>query len=88
MDVLVISFLSAVMTNTSSCLVCDAVCIDAAGVSAGSEDLPGLMGTDVLSPVLWARGKWLSPYGSIRFVFGRGGLQIREIYRKQKIRLS
>lgn len=72
--------LSAVVTNTSPCLVCDAVCIDAAGVTAGSEGLPGLTGTDVLSPVLWGRGKQLSPYDSIRFVFCRGGLQKKENY--------
>lgn len=39
-----------------SCLLCYALCIDTVGVNVASEDLPGLVRTDVASPVLWAGG--------------------------------
>lgn len=56
------------------CLLCDAVCVDTVGVTAGSEDLPGLLRTDVASPVHWAgRKRWVQD-DRFRSVFCRGGL--------------
>lgn len=56
------------------CLLRDAVCVDTVGVAAGSEDLPGLLRTDVASPVHWAGRKRSIQDHRFGSVFCRGGL--------------
>lgn len=65
------------VTNSlgASCLVGNAVLVDAAEVAAASEGLSGLLRAEELNPALWGRRESLTRFC---FAFSRRGLQNKQ----------